>query len=479
VARLTNSVTDSSLRSTKRTKIIATIGPATDNYETIVSLIKAGANGLRLNFSYGSYSERSKQIGWIRKAAKVCDKPVAIIQDLQGPKLRLGDFDGIITVRKNQTLAFEYGCTYQEGGNIPVQHDFSKKVSRGQRLSLYNGKVRARITAIDGKIIYVRADSDGILIKHKGINLPDTDFAGDVITEKDRQDLVFGSEHDIDYVAMSFVHDSADIDNLKRLLKNLGSPAKVIAKIETKTAVDNLEEIFAASDCVIVDRDNLAVETEAESVPLVQRRAVGLGLYYAKPTIITMHMLAAITETPEPSTAEAADVTAAVLTGADCLMLSDETADGRYPVEAVTVMRRIVRYTESNTPLEVVYPGAHSGQTRQNAISNAIIDLASDIGAVAIVAQTKSGATVKQIASKRPALPLIAVTSNQRIAQQLAIVYGVKSYIRSIDPQAALKLTTWLRSHKVLHKGDIVVLVSGRYPGVVGTTDTIKVRMLE
>jgi pyruvate kinase len=190
-------------------------------------------------------------------------------------------------------------------------------------------------------------------------------------------------------------------------------------------------------------------------------------------------MLATLAETAEPTREEVADVASAVLTGADCLMLSDQAVMARNPVEVVSVIKRVIRYIEQNAPLEVTFTSSSDEQTRQNAISNAIINLARDIKAAAIVAETKSGATIRQLARLRPDLPLIAVTSDWRTAQQLAIVYGARSYVRSNQPQAALKLTTWLRSHKVLHKGDVVVLVSGRHPGVVGTTDTIKVRMLE
>jgi pyruvate kinase len=183
----------------KRTKIIATIGPSTDSYEAILGLISAGANGLRLNFSHGSLDERVKQIGWIRKASKELGKPVAIIQDLQGPKIRLGDFDGAIEVKKGQSIALVYGTNQLLDGQIPVQYDLSKKVKRGEKLFLFDGKVRTTITSVNKSIVIAKAENDGILIKRKGINLPDTDFGGDVITPKDRADLVFGSTHDIDY----------------------------------------------------------------------------------------------------------------------------------------------------------------------------------------------------------------------------------------------------------------------------------------
>jgi pyruvate kinase len=218
----------------KRTKIIATVGPSTNNYKAILGLITAGANGIRLNFSHGSHEERQQQIGWIRKAAKSIGKPVAIIQDLQGPKIRLGDFDGIINVRSGQSLRFGYQADLERSGIIPLQYDLSKKVKRGERLFLYDGKIRSTITSVQDGVVHVEAENDGILIKRKGINLPDTDFGGDIITVKDKKDLAFGSDQDIDYVALSFVQSGADIDKLRKMLKTLGSNARIIAKIETK-----------------------------------------------------------------------------------------------------------------------------------------------------------------------------------------------------------------------------------------------------
>lgn len=461
----------------KRTKIIATVGPSTNTYEAVLALIKAGANGLRLNFSHGDHEEHGQRIKWIRKASKEYGKPVAIIQDLQGPKIRLGDFEGIINVRKGQSLQFGYKADLERSNIIPTQYDLSKKVKRGERLYLYDGKVRTTVTSVQDGIVHVEAENDGILIKRKGINLPDTDFAGDIITVKDKKDITFGSTQDIDYVALSFVQTATDIEQLRRRLKNLGSTARVIAKIETKASIDNLESIVEASDAVMVARGDLAIETNPEAVPIVQRKIVGLGLACAKPTIVATQMLASMTETPEPTRAEVSDVATAVIIGADCVMLSDETASGRYPIEAVEVMKRVTTYTERHNPLKVEFPGKLD-HSRQGSICNAVISLAEDILAQAIVAESHSGATALQLAARRPSIPLIAVTADKRVAQQMAIVFGVKAYVRPADRMAATKLTNWLLQTKVMKKGDIVVTASGKHPGVVGTTDTIKVRVL-
>ncbi len=469
------------LKDLKRTKIIATIGPASNSYDTILALIKAGANGLRLNFSHGTYEEREEQIKWIRKASEEYGKPVAIIQDLQGPKIRLGDFEGIINVQKGQSLTFKYNADYETTGHIPTQYDLSKKVKRGERLYLYDGRVRTAVTTVHEGVVHVRAENDGILIKRKGINLPDTDFAGDIITEKDRRDVAFGSAHDIDYVALSFVQRDEDVKKMRSILKNLGSDAKIIAKIETMAAVENIEGIMREADAVMVARGDLAIETPAESVPIVQRKIVGLGMQLCRPTIVATQMLASMTEVPEPTRAEVSDIATAVIIGADCVMLSDETANGKYPVESVKVMKRVILYTQGNMPVKALYPHHENvlHLTRQSAICEAIITLADRVLAKAIVAETKSGATALQISCRRPDQPIITVTSVNRVAQQLAIAYGTKNYVRPDNKYAAAKLTDWLRANKVLGKGDIVVTASGQYPGVVGTTDTIKVRQLQ
>ena len=476
----TRKVPNVPLEKYKRTKIIATIGPATDSYEAISELIRSGANGLRLNFSHGTYEERDRQIPWIRKAAKEYGKPVAIILDLQGPKIRLGDFEGFINVQRGQTLKFAYNADYEGTGNIPTQYDLSTKVKRGERLYLFDGKVRTTVTSVRDGVVFATAENDGILIKRKGINLPDTDFAGDIITAKDKKDLAYGSTQDIDYVAQSFVQSGEDVRKMRRLVKNLGIDAKIIVKFETKAAIENMEEIVQETDALMVARGDLSVEAPAESVPIVQRQLIGLCQQYAKPVIVATQMLFSMTESPDPTRAEISDVATAVILGADCVMLSDETANGRYPQEAVKVMKKVINYTEQHMPLKVIFNEEKTEDiNRQDAISKAIIKLAQNIQARAIVAETKSGATAIQISSHRPDVPLIAVTNEQRTAQQLCLVYGVKSYVRPVDKYAANKLTDWLRHNDVLDKGDVVVSASGRYPGVVGTTDTIKVRVLE
>jgi pyruvate kinase len=466
------------LKSFKRTKIVATIGPATDNYESVYKLIDAGVNVMRLNFSHGTHEEHAARIPWARKASDELGKPVAVLQDLQGPKVRLGDFEGKIEVTTGQELVFEYKGNYEETGRIPTQYDLSTKVQPGERLYLFDGKVRTTVTGVEGNLVHAKVENNGFLLKRKGMNLPDTDFKGDIITEKDMADIKFGATQDIDYVAMSFVQTANDINNLRKILADHGSDAKIIAKIETLAAVDNIEEIVKASDAVMVARGDLAVETPSESVPVVQRQIIGLCLKYAKPSIVATQMLMSMVDAPEPTRAEVSDVATAVFLGADAVMLSDETANGSYPEEAVKTMKRVILYAEQHPPMKTVYPFERE-RSLQNAISTSVIAMAKNIDATAIVAETKSGATALQIAARRPETALIAVTNEVRTAQQLALVYDVKSYIRPADPEAATKLTDWLLQNNVFEKGDVIVAVSGRTPGVGGTTDTIKVRVLE
>lgn len=477
------SATQVSLKDYKRTKIIATVGPATDSYEKLYALIEAGANGLRFNMSHGSHEERVRQTKWIRKASKELGKPVAIILDLQGPKIRLGDFDGMLNVTRGQELRLRYqkpGDVAEDvsGGELPIQYDLSKKVKRGERLYIFDGRIRTTVTSVAGSVVHVRVENAGIVIKRKGINLPDTDFGGDVITEKDKKDLVFGSTQDVDYVAQSFVQTPEDLRGMRRLMRNNNMTAKLIVKFETKAAIEQMEDIVKEADMVMVARGDLAVEAEPEVVPIVQRQLVAFGLKHAKPTIVATQMLASMMDRPEPTRAEVSDVATAVLLGVDCVMLSEETAAGMYPIEAVRIMKRVIKYAEANSPLKAV-PPRHDDHSRQGAISAGVIQLAESIRAKAIVTETKSGACAIQVATMRPDIPIIAVTSDPRTAQQLALVYDIKSFVRPVSKQAAHRLTDYLHQTKVFHKGDVIVTASGQYPGVVGTTDTIKVRVIE
>ena len=463
----------------KRAKILATLGPATNAYETIEAMIKTGVNGFRLNFSHGTHEERIQQIAWIRHASQVCAKPVTILQDLQGPKIRLGDFDGFISVQKGQEVHLVFNGQ-QLGNTIPIQYDLAQKVKPGERLYIFDGKVRTTILRTEPQTVVVRVENDGILIKRKGINLPDTNFGGDILTPKDLSDIEFGATQDIDYVALSFVQTAADIEELKTLLKKHGSDAKVVAKIETPAAIsdENLEPIVKASDVVMVARGDLAVETSPEIVPIVQRKILQLTQKHGKIGIVATQMLISMVDSPEPTRAEASDIANAVITGADCLMLSDETANGKFPLEAIATMKRVILYTQENAPVRPLF--YREGNTSlQDAISSAVVTLAQQVQARAIICETKSGATAQSIASHRPSMPIISVTSVPRVAQQLTLLYANKSFLHPDGEHAGLEIAKLLRQQGIFELGSTVVLVSGRQPGLTGGTDTIRVRVLE
>lgn len=472
----------------KRTKILATLGPVTSSPEVIEQLIENGANGIRLNFSHGSHEERLEQIPWIREASERIGRPVAILQDLQGPKIRLGNLnDNRQEVKKGDEIILDHAAEH-DGLTMPVQYNLAEKVQPGEPIYLFDGKVRTTVIEKTSETaIKLRVENDGVLMSRKGINLPDTDFGGDILTPKDLADIEFGASLDIDYVALSFVQSDEDINNLRQILLSHDSTAKIIAKVETKSAIqpDMLERIVRASDGVMVARGDLAVEAGAEVVPVVQRNIIALCRKYGKLTIVATQMMASMVDAPEPTRAEVSDVAGAVIQGADVVMLSDETANGSYPVETVAAMRNVILYTQENAMVDVpaedlMRPSA--SHLRRNAISRAAVAIAEEIDACAIVAETKSGATAENIAACRPHLRIVAVTSVPRVAQQLALTYGTRSFIRPDGENIGFDLARDLQSEKYFNNGShpaTVVIVSGQQPGQTGGTDTIRVRVIE
>lgn len=468
----------------KRTKILATLGPATDTYETLEKLILSGVNGIRLNFSHGSHEERERQIPWIRGISSKLGKPVAVLQDLQGPKIRLGEVGEPFEVKTGDELSLVYGAE-RDGTTLPVQYNLATKMQAGERLYIFDGKIRTTVTEVFGETVRVRVENNGTIMSRKGINVPDTDFSGDILTEKDIADLDFGATQDIDYVAMSFVQSAEDIEHGKKLMKERNYNAKIIAKIETRAAIEptELERIVQAADGVMVARGDLAVEAGAEVVPIVQRQIIGLCQKYGKLSIVATQMMASMVDSPEPTRAEVSDVANAVILGADCVMLSDETANGSYPIETVVSMKKVILYTQEHAPVRpVYYRGETRSEDRQDAISSAAVTLAGQLGVTAIVAETKSGATATSIAAHRPTLPIISATSDQRVAQQLALMYANKSFVRPDGERAGLGLARELKAGNYFGDGTrptTVVVVSGKQPGLIGGTDTIRVRILE
>lgn len=467
----------------KRTKILATLGPATDSYEAIEKLLLAGVNGFRFNFSHATYEKCIEQTGWIREASKKHNKPVAILQDLQGPKIRLGILKENMSVAIDDELILDHAAEH-DGFTIPVQYNLAEKVKVGEPIYIFDGKIRTTVLEIvSTTAIKVRVENPGTLMSRKGINLPDTDFGGDILTPKDLKDIEYGIDKDFDFVSLSFVQSPDDITNLRQILLGLGSDVQVIAKIETKAAIkdDVLEAIVRASDGVMVARGDLAVEAGAEVVPIVQRRIIALCRKYGKLSIVATQMMASMVDSPEPTRAEVSDVANAVIQGADTVMLSDETANGSYPIEAVASMKKVILYTQEHASVRPLDEIIQIKNSQQDAISTAAVKLAEQLHVAAIIAETKSGATAANIAAHRPGLPLISVTSSPRSAQQLALSYANRSFIRPDGETSGLDLAKELKAEGFFGDDDMttVAIVSGRQPGLIGGTDTIRVRVLE
>lgn len=468
----------------KRTKIVATIGPASDSYETLEQLIAAGVNCMRINFSHvtpAQYQWVEKLIANIRKASKKLNKPVAILQDLQGPKIRLGEItENHYQIKKGDEIHLRYGAKH-DGHILPVQHDISQKVKVGDRVFIFDGKIKAVATAIDPqtRTVTCTAQNGGVVMTKKGINLPDTDFTGDVLTPKDLQDVDFGATQDFDYVALSFVHDASDVEMLRGYLAEKNYDAHIVSKVETETSVEpeQLEQIVAASDVIMVARGDLAYEIGPELVPAIQREIIALCQKYAKVSIVATQVLGTMTDNPHATRAEVSDIANAVIQGADAIMMSEETAMGQFPLEAVETMKRTILATQENISIQPLAT-PDDMQTTAAIISRSAVKTAHYLHAAAIVAETRSGATAAYIAANRPSREIIGVTSNPRVAHQLCLFYGVKSFYRPDTENAGYKLAKDLVGSELLKDGDTIVLVSGRQPGVMGGTDTIRVRTI-
>lgn len=473
----------------KRTKILATIGPATNSAAKVEEVIMAGANGCRLNCSHGSNEERDQQIKWIRAAAEKKGRSVAILQDLQGPKIRLGMLkDNHLDVSAGDELVLEAKEDFEHDGGmtVPVQYNLAEKVKVGEPLSLFDGKVKAEVTEIvSDTAIKIVVKNDGFLMSKKGLNLPETDFGGDILTPKDLADIEYGAGCDYDYVSLSFVQNAGDIEKLKQLLLTYGSTAKVIAKIETKKAIEsdeNLEAIVEAADGIMVARGDMAVEAGAEVVPIVQRKLIAMCRAHSKLCIVATQMMSSMVDSPEPTRAEVSDVATAVVQGADVVMLSDETANGKYPVEAVKEMKQVILYTQNHSRVAPINHAPVGDYAIYDAISASAARLAEKIDADVIVCQTATGITTESMAAQRPNKPIISVTANPRVANQLALVYANAAFVRPYSEEYGVELAEELKKSGYLHtregeKDLLAVIVSGR-KDQVGGTDTIKIRRI-
>ena len=472
----------------KRTKILATVGPSVFGEEKLKEMVYAGVNGFRLNFSHGTYDERDEQIRLIRKYAAERGKSVAIVQDLQGPKIRLGDVqNNHYDVKTGDELILDYACQEHKGDNVlPVQYNLAEKVKVGEPVLLFDGKVEGVTTEIvSPTAIKIKVQNDGYVMSRKGINLPDTDMGGDIITEKDLADIEFGASRDFDFVAMSFIQSADDIEKLRQIMVSHGSTAQIIAKIETKKAVQDdatMEAIVKATDGIMVARGDLAYEAGAEIVPIVQRKLISLCRQYSKLVIVATQMMGSMVDNPRPTRAEVSDVATAVLLGADAVMLSDETANGKYPIETVKEMKKVILYTQDHSEILPLGKETVGNFKNYDAISRAVVQLAEQIDADIIVAATKSGATAEAIAAQRPNMPIISVTSNPRVAGQLALTYANSAFVREYDENYAIDAVQDLKLQGYLKTPEgkdylTAVIVSG-LRDAEGGTNQIQIRRI-
>lgn len=461
-------------REYKKTKIIATVGPASE-YK-ISDLLKSGVNGIRLNFSHNRHSWHANVIHEVRAAAHKLGRSVAIIQDLQGPKIRVGSLAELHTVVAGDTLEF-VPEDKAKTGQIPIQYDFTDVVKKGQRLFVRDGQIICVIEQVRGGVVKARVTSGGKFGSQHGINLPDTVIESSKLTKKDRTDLAFGLKQDIDYVALSFIHRAEDIEELRRLIKKSGKKIGIISKIETAPAVENLHAIIAASDVVMIARGDLAIETSPEQVPIVGRRIIRICRELKRPVIMATQMLESMTSSLQPTRAEVNDVATAVSLGVDAVMLSGETATGAYPVETVRMMKRIILSTEAYLAENNQFGTAHqltAAHTSQDAVSLAAITLANHLSAKLILAETLTGSTARSISSLRPNAAIIMASPDERVCNQLSIVWGGKAF--QVPPGRLIhaEVLAAYRKRGALSSGDLVVSAFGTHAGLAGKTDTVR-----
>ncbi len=470
------------LSSPRRTKIVATIGPATSSPEVLRELIRAGATTLRLNFSHGTHDDHLKSIRLIRQISNELNYPVAILQDLQGPKIRLGKFEtGSIVVAKGDPFILT-------SANIPGTQTMSsityeplaQEVPAGAVILLDDGKVEMVVESVDKAAgeLHCRVVVGGPLSNSKGVNFPGVCLSIKALTDKDREDLVFGLDHGVDWVALSFVRNPDDVREIKDLIASAGKNTPVIVKIEKHEAMEQMEEILRLSDGAMVARGDLGVELPAEDVPILQKRLIAAANRLGIPIITATQMLDSMVSNPRPTRAEVSDIANAILDGTDAVMLSNETAVGKFPVEAVAMMSTIAIRTEKE---KLGRNPEETSRSIPNAISKAVGNIAEQIGATAIMTLTKSGSTARNVSKFRPTTPVIAITPHVDVARQLQMVWGVK-------PLLMLDLdTTWetfsaalnmAQEKELVSPGDLVVLTAGTLQGVSGSTDLLKVEVV-
>ena len=471
----------------RRNKIVATVGPASCSKEMLLALMEAGADVFRLNFSHGQHDALTETVALIRQISRNRRRAVAILGDLQGPKIRTGMMRGdVMTLTSGESVVITTADVLGEDGVIPTTYNaLPQDVSDGDRILLDDGLLELQVEKISGEQVHCRVLVGGQLKNRKGMNLPGVAVSAPALTEKDLADLDFCIEQELDYLALSFVRTAAEVIELKKLLAQRGVSIQVIAKIEKPEAVEAFAEILAAADGIMVARGDLGVEINSEKVPLIQKRIIRQCNRAGKPVITATQMLESMVNNPRPTRAETSDVANAILDGTDAVMLSAETASGDYPCEAVEMMVRVAVDVERDPQLkeQFFHPLLETCGTRSltEAIGQAACRVAENVGAAAILAFTQTGSTAALVAKYRPPMPVYAVTPTLAVRRRMALYAGVRSIRVDIegDTEAQIRsVDTAVIDAGVLNKGDIVVITMGSPLSDSGTTNLLKVHQL-
>jgi pyruvate kinase len=465
-----------------RTKIVCTLGPASGDEAIIRAFIQAGMAVARINFSHGEYEEHARRIDTVRCLAGEMGRAVAILADLQGPKLRVGRLpeDGVPLV-EGQTVTLVDADSSEEPGIVALPHpEVLREVAVGERILLDDGLLELRVAGRGEEGVLAQVVAGGVLKSRKGLSLPHTSIKMPSVTDKDKADAAFALEQEVDYFALSFVRCADDVRHLRDLLASKGAGTPIIAKIEKPEALDCIQEILEVSDGMMVARGDLGVEAPAEEVPIAQKRIIRACNKAGKPVITATQMLDSMIRNPRPTRAEASDVANAILDGSDAVMLSGETAVGRYAVEAVQTMARIAAVTERSMPYAEWLQRSFLTGSRNitDAISQVACEIASELGAQAIITSTTSGETAQQVASHRPATPIVAPTPVFATYRQLALVWGVEPLLvdRFADTDAMMvTVVDAARARGVVKDGDLAIITAGVPLGGAGLTNMIKV----
>ncbi|OJI06769.1 pyruvate kinase [bacterium CG10_46_32] len=472
----------------KRTKIICTIGPATETAATLLKLVKAGMNCARLNFSHGTYDHHSLLIKNVRSVSKKLGQPIAIIQDLQGPRIRLGELpkDGI-AVKRGDKVALVYEkhaklAAVRAGMTVlPVQEPLGTMVKEGEVILIKDGLVVMRAIEVHGTMVVAKVEQGDVLTSNRGINLPESNLPDIVITSKDKKDVLFGLKEKVDWLALSFVRDAKDIKNLRKLLpKKGGYQPRIIAKIERKEAVENFDEILEEADAIMIARGDLGIELPASEIPLLQKKFIEQARKASKPVIVATQMLESMTVNSRPTRAEVSDVANAVIDHADCLMLSGETSTGKYPVETCNMMADSITETEQSSYDDLPAQSV-SRFTVPSVIAHTADDVVDHDHIKAIVVMSASGKSARLIASERPEVPILALTQNDVVRRQLALSWGISPYLmkryNTIDDLIDASVALVKRELKV-KKGDHIIIASGHPTGPRGALNLLKIHTI-